>query len=119
MKQGDAFLGGGEIHGQHHLWLIINDPAAHEGIALVVNVSTLRRDADSTCIVTPGEHPFIKHDSYVRFARARRARIADLAEALKKGLLKPHQPASRILLEKIRRGARASPQLPSDLRALL
>lgn len=119
MQQGDTFLGGGEIHGEHHLWLIINDPAAHHNLALIVNVTTLRLDAESTCLVAPGEHPFVKHDSYVRFAGARQARVADLAAAVKKGLLKPQQAASKTLLEKIRTGAQASPQLPCELRALL
>lgn len=119
MKQGDTFLGGGEIHGEHHLWLILNDPAAHHHLALMVNVTTLRLDAESTCLLTPGEHPFIKHDSYVRFAGARQARVVDLAAAVKKGLLKPHQAASKALLDKVRAGAVASPQLPCELRALL
>jgi hypothetical protein len=29
MKQSDTFLGGGQVHGEDHLWLIVNDPAAH------------------------------------------------------------------------------------------
>lgn len=119
MKQGDTFLGGGELHGEHHLWLVLNDPPAHHDVALMVNVSTLRPNAETTCIVRPGEHPFLKHDSYVRYASARRAGVADLAAALKRGLLQRHQPASAALLAKVRAGALASPHLAGELRALL
>ena len=119
MKQGDTFLGGGELHGEDHLWLVINNPSAHAGLALLVNVSTLRPNAETTCIVQAGEHPFIAHDSYVRYGSARCAKVSDLAEAVKKGLLKPHQTASQHFLEKVRAGAKASPLLAQELRALL
>ena len=46
-------------------------------------------------------------------------KVADLAEAVKEGLLKPHQPADKALLEKARAGAKASPLLAGELRALL
>ncbi len=119
MKQGDTFLGGEEVHGEDHLWLIINDPSAHADVALIVNVSTLRPNAETTCIVQPGEHPFIKNDSYVRYRSARGVKVADLAGAVKRGLLKPHQAASKAFLEKVRAGAKVSPLLAGELRALL
>ena len=28
---GDTFLGGEEVHGEHHLWIVINDPAYPSG----------------------------------------------------------------------------------------
>jgi len=119
VRRGDTFLGGREAHGQHHLWRIINQPSHHNNVALIVNVSTLCPGAETTCILAPGEQPFIKHPSYVRYSGAREVTVAQLTAALKKGLLKPHQPASTALLEKIRAGARVSPHLPAKLRALL
>lgn len=119
MKAGDTFLGGREVHGEDHLWLIINEPSAHAGTALIVNVSTLRPNAETTCLVRQGEHPFIQHDSYARYGSARKAKAADLEQGVARGLLKPHQPASRDLLEKLRAGAKASPFLAQELRALL
>jgi hypothetical protein len=118
-RQGDTFLGGGQVHGEDHLWLIVNAPSAHSGLALLVNISTLRPNAETACIIQAGEHPFIKHDSYVRYGGARKAKAADLAEAVKMGLLRPYQAASRDFLEKVRAGARASPLLAGELRDLL
>ena len=119
MKAGDTFLGGGEVHGEHHLWVVLNEPVAHAGLALIVNLSTFRPNAETTCLVRQGEHPFIRHDSYARYGSARKAKVADLAAAVKRGLLKPHQPASAALLEKVRAGASVSPFLAQELRALI
>jgi hypothetical protein len=119
MRRGDTFLGGGEAHGENHLWLVINDPSAHSGIALIVNVSNLRPNAETTCLVRRGEHPFMQHDSYVRYGSARRANVVDLEKLVKAGRLKLHQIASGTLLEKIRAGAKASSLLAEELRALL
>ena len=106
VKQGDTFFGGEEVHGVDHLWLIINDPPAHADVALIVNVSTLRPNAETTCIVQPGERPFIKHDSYVRYGSAREVKVADLAGAVKRGLLKPHQAASKAFWKRFARERR-------------
>jgi hypothetical protein len=119
MKEGDTFLGGSQVHGQDHLWLVLNDPSAHSGFALIVNISTLRPNAETTCVFHAGEHPFIRHDSYVRYGSARKAKASDLSEAVKRGLLTPHQTASDVLLAKVRAGAKASPFLANELRALL
>jgi len=116
---GDTFLGGSEVHGEDHLWIVINDPQAHDGLALMVNVSTLRPDAERTCILQSGEHPFILHDSHVRFMSARGPKTSDLAKLFKAGKLKPHESASQNLLAKIRAAAAASPMLATELKALL
>lgn len=119
VAQGDTFLGGADLHGDDHLWIIINDPNAHKGIALIVNISTLRPGAETTSIVKPGEHAFIKHDSYVRYLSARSARVSDIATAIKAGKLKTHQAASPALLAKLCAGAQASNMLPMELKGLL
>lgn len=119
MKEGDAFLGGGQLHGADHLWFVIDKPEDHDDVALIVNVSTLRPGAETTCVLSQGEHPFLKHISYVRYSSAREVKVSELQNAVKIGLLKPHQAASTTLLQKIRAGAWVSPHLPRKLRALL
>ncbi len=119
VAQGDTFLGGAVLHGDDHLWIVINDPNVHEGIALIVNISTLRPGAETTSIVKPGEHVFIKHDSYARYMSARSATVSDIAAAIKAGKLKTRQAASPALLAKLRAGARASTMLPTELKGLL
>ncbi len=119
VQYGDTFLGGGEVHGEDHLWIVINEPRAHEGNALLVNVSTLRPRADTTCVLRSGEHPFIKHESYVRFRSARRALLEDLEFLVGAGRLQRHSPAASAFLERICAAASAALQLPVELRPLL
>jgi hypothetical protein len=116
---GDTFLAGEHLHGMHHLWVVINDPARHGGRALFVNVTTLSNMAELTCVLKTGEHPFVKHSSWVRYASAKTA-LADELHALEaKGVIIRRQPASSTLLAKIRAGASASPRLPQKFLRLL
>lgn len=119
IAQGDTFLGGAELHGEDHLWVVINDPQAHNGTALIVNISTLREGAETTCILKQGEHPFIKHDSYVRYMSAQNPSAEIIEKAINLGKLKSREPASPALLAQLRTGAQASTMLPSGLKALL
>jgi mRNA-degrading endonuclease toxin of MazEF toxin-antitoxin module len=116
---GDTFLGGAEVHGDDHLWVIINDPQAHDGTAVIVNVSTVREKTDTTCILRRGDHPFIKHDSYVRFRSAKKALVEELDVLIKARRLRPHQPADAAMVERIRAAASAALEFPEDLRPLL
>jgi hypothetical protein len=116
---GETFYGGGEVHGADHLWIVINDPQAHNGTALIVNVTTLRPGADTTYVLRRGDHPFIQHDSYVRFSSAKEASSRDIELLIKAGHLRPHQSADTMLVERIRTAAQAAPQLPTGLKRLL
>lgn len=117
--QGDTFLAGEQVHGTHHLWVIINDPSAHQDTALFVNVTTLSTIAELTCVLKAGEHPFVKHDSWIRFASAKTALVAQLDRLESLGLIIRQQPAPPALVQKIRAGAAASPQLPQKFVTLL
>ena len=116
---GDTFLGGAEVHGGDHLWVVINDPQAHDGTAVFVNVSTVREKSDTTCLLRRGDHPFIKHDSYVRFRSAKKALVEELDALIKARRLRPHQPANAALVVRIRAAASAALEFPGDLRPLL
>lgn len=59
-----------------HLHIICSEPAFYSGIGalgvLVVNITSVdpERPYDTTCVLHPGDHPFIEHDSYVLYAKA-------------------------------------------------
>lgn len=117
--QGDTFLAGEQVHGSHHLWIIINDPAAHNDTALFVNVTTLSPLAELTCVLNAGDHPFITHGSWNRFASAKSALVKELDTLESKDLIVRQAPASAALVQRIRAGAQASPMLPQKFSALL
>lgn len=116
----DTFCGGKEVHGEDHLWIVINDPAQHDGQVLYVNVTSLTgRFDDLTCVLQRGEHPFIKHDSYVRFDGAKVALVAQLDEAERLRLIARDEKATEELVKKIRQAASVSTRLKEDFRKLL
>ena len=116
---GDTFLAGEQVHGKHHLWIVINDPRQHGDTALFVNVTTMTAIAETTCVLQRGEHPFLAHQSWVRYASAKTALVSQLDVLAASGLIIRQAAASAALLAKIRAGAAASPRLPQKFSALL
>lgn len=109
---GDAFLGGGQVHGQHHLWIIINEPADRGGVALFVNATSFTEGMEETCVLRPGDHLFIKHDSCIHFSAAKSATAKQLETLEARGLIHRRPSVSPALLARIRAGAQISPNLP-------
>ena len=92
-----------------HLHIICNDPTAYPKYAnaetvLLVNITTLNRELpfDDSCILNVGDHPFIRHESYVYYSKADIFASTSLVSGIQSGELAVHQacPAptfSRIL----------------------
>ena len=120
-EQGDTFYGGGELHGKNHLWIIINDPSQHSGLALYINITSIKGGQfdDLTCVLQAGEHVSVAHPSYVRFGGAKTALISELEEAERLGLIRPSEKASLQLVTKIRHAALAAQRLKEDFKKLL
>lgn len=63
MRVGDTFLGGlGETK---HLW--VASAQSTDGNIVAFNFSSLVDGCDESCVVHPGEHPFVKHTTVVRY----------------------------------------------------
>jgi hypothetical protein len=65
-------------HAKKHLFIILTDPIAdplneNKDSVLLTSLSTLdvALPHDPTCILRPGEHPFISRDSYVSYHSSR------------------------------------------------
>ena len=54
-----------------HLWAIVTEIDATTNKAICVNVTTQQSYSDTTCILKPGDHPFVKHDSVINFLDSR------------------------------------------------
>lgn len=105
MNLGDTFTA------LNHVWIVCSLPAA-DGSIVAVNFTTWHpKCPDENCIVEAGEHPFVKHKTYVAYERAKAFPKA-AQEQIEK--LCPLGPAvSAIVLERIQLGA-----LKSDLMAV-
>jgi len=114
MTEGNTFLF--PKSSDDHLWAIISDPARNPHRVVVVTFFTFH-DCDyeqNACVIYSGEHPFIKHATYVDFAAAFPTSDARLESLKTSGQLKlKKHDLSPALLAKIR-GAVSVSQIPLE-----
>jgi len=121
--KGLTFLDPGE---QPHLWIVLTDGMDYESLtykrkeyALVVNVTTSR--FDKSCVLKAGDHPFIKRDSYVYYAKAELYSARRLLESFMNRKLRRmakfdlKDARQRAVFERIRRGFLKSVQSAPEL----
>ena len=78
---------------QKHLFIVLTDPAQALGYdekhSLLVGVSTIHQSVahDPACELFAGDHPFIRHKSYVYYAEARIEASQKLIRGVKLGVL--------------------------------
>src|SRR5437899_2322339 len=120
-EQGDAFFGGAELHGKNHPWIIINDPSQHGGLALYVNITSIKggRFDDLTCVLQRGEHISVSRPSYIRFDGAKTALVSQLDQAERLGWITRSEQSSAQLVAKIRSAAMVAERLKENFKLLL
>lgn len=93
--------------GAKHCYFVIT-PIDSDGNVVVVNCSSYRgtKQDDTTCILNPGDHPFITHTSYIAYRFAKMMKYSDVQK------LNPVRDVSKELYEKIREGAKNSDHTP-------
>jgi hypothetical protein len=48
-----------------HLWIIISNPKLDPDHVLIVNLTTVASYKETVCVLSVGDHPWIRHDSCV------------------------------------------------------
>jgi hypothetical protein len=128
MGKGQAFLSdledtpGGKIR---HLNVIISEPD-DDMHYLVVPITTWREKdgrplpgQDNSCVLSAGCHPFIKHESYVFYAKARKMSYVAVFNGIKKGILIKKEDMPADIVRRMREGASNSPYLPDEFKYFL
>lgn len=92
--------------GDGHLYAVISRPSVPE--VVLVNLTTLRPRSDRSCLVDPGEHPFVTRPTCVAYQYAEVVPTAILEAKLAAGILRPREP----LLMRIWEGATITRFLP-------
>jgi hypothetical protein len=54
-----------------HLWVVISDPLKDPNRVVLVSVTTFETYKEGVCLVRPGDHPRITHESCVAYQEAR------------------------------------------------
>jgi hypothetical protein len=96
-----------------HLFVICTD-VIDGNPHLMVSVSTIKAGVyhDPTCTIKAGEHPFIKHDSFVDYSKTRQMPTAGIA-ALVDGRVAPEKErCDERLLERVWNGIKTSAHSP-------
>jgi hypothetical protein len=107
--------------GLRHLFVVMTDPVAQPDttqLVVLVNITSVRPGVtiDATCRLSPGSHPFIRHDSYVEYRYARLEECNALLRGVRDGKLIPHSPMSEPIFARIADGMLRSPHLIPKIR---
>lgn len=103
-----------------HLFVLLTDPhvdGAGKHCVLMVSLSTVRSGVphDATCILYAGDHPFVKHDSYVVYLKARLEEADKVLRGVKNGQLVPQDPMDGVVFARICKGLEDSRLTPPNL----
>jgi molybdopterin-guanine dinucleotide biosynthesis protein A len=116
-EAGDTFiLTHQQTRGTPHLWVLLWGPTGTADAFLAVYLTTLRQHSDRTCILVPGDHPFIRRETAVAYNETIRITAERLTRAFQNGNASTRQPVSAAVLEAIRKGFFVSEGTPHDFK---
>jgi len=94
---------------------VLTDPN-EDGKLVIANVTSQEQGKDQSCVLDPGDHPFITKESVMNYAEAVESKEAQIIEATRRRLFQSDLPVSPEVLAKIQAGALASPQTESRVK---
>lgn len=86
-----------------HLFICLTDCYGAEKETLIVSASTFRPNlpADSACKLFAGDHPFLKHESYVDYGSARIITADKLMKGIKLDFFVPKEPLETSIFARV------------------
>ena len=105
-----------------HLHIICCDPIFYPVInkdcILLVNISSVDEDMyyDNTCILNIGDHPFIKHPSYVFYKKAVIYGVESICRNVDEGNFFIHHPTNEAVYQRIIAGFEASSEVRGKIK---
>lgn len=108
--------------GVQHLHIVCSEPMNFEGrppnSCLLLNVSSVVPKCDATVILKAGDHPFIKHDSFVYFRYASIEPAQALENNVACNVYTAQPPAQPWLVKKIVASINASPFTTGEIQKI-
>src|SRR6516162_296895 len=95
-----------------HLWIVVTEPALETHVCVIVNLTTLRNSQGRTVTLGKDDHPFINHQSCVRYSDARFADMRRLRADVAGGTVVRRDSCTPQLLQLVQDGILASPYTP-------
>lgn len=101
---------------QSHLHIIVLEKEEFTGNTIIVVIETLRSGrTDKTTILRPGDHEFIKKESYVNYRRSRQISTRTIEKLLQDKKAKSRASIKSDILKKIQEGILKSPFTPAEV----
>lgn len=100
---------------QLHLHIVCND-TCENGWNLLIPVSTFYDGCDTTCELDVGDHDFIRHLSYVFFAKANVYRSDQIDRGLERKILISQPDLTEEIIQRVESGICASPDTPAKIK---
>lgn len=106
-----------------HLFIVLNNAMSglradiQDGV-LIVGISSLvpNRWHDPTCCLYVNDHPFVKHDSYVRYSNCQLKSAASIVNGVRNGSLVPKQPIEPGVFARVLNGVPLSRHTPREIK---
>ena len=109
IRIGDTLL----LHG--HLCVVLSDPQQNPDEIVLAAFTTWEGYKDQTCLLHPGDHGFIRHDTCVDYELVPQVpSVEQLERGIRAGRITPGEPVSRELIERILRGADETDRIPME-----
>jgi len=99
-----------------HLFILILEPNPKSGQTIIIPIDSRNLDNVSTVELKPGDHPFIKVQSFVTYSLARIVTTSELETLIRKGKAKEKDPISSEILGKIKEKITHSKGVKNDIR---
>lgn len=117
VKAGDCFwIETNQEKKEGHLFVIVLEPEEFTRNTVIIPVDSYTSDKqDSTTILNPGDHDFIKHKSFLNYNRARIRTMTSIEQMIKDGKAKTKPAVSSDILERITDGLRKSEHTPQEV----
>lgn len=112
VKRGSILLLSGS---KEHIYFICNNPVFYPRLTkdcfLAVNLTSIGSgfEIDSACILNTGDHPFVKHPSYIFYQRAQIFGVDTVTRQVISGDIRTHQPCDGEIFLRILNGFSVSP----------
>jgi hypothetical protein len=96
-----------------HLSVIMNDPCQQK-LCLIARITTVypQRYHDPSCLLYAGDHPFLKHTSYVVYSKSTQVRCAHIKNMLAKRYFITKEDFSPAIFKRVADGLYASEETP-------
>lgn len=120
MNRGDCFLNIETRYDRPHCWVILSDPSQSSDIVAIVNLTKWTSSRiDDSCLIEPGEHPFVTHETCINYREAKKSSVSFIENGVQQSVLTPLDPMSEPLLRRITMGAQNSRFSPGWLISIL